>query len=167
MEEIIDWMDGHYSRRTMSMRDIIQALNLHVSESTMTRAFARHGYHFHVPETKPYLSDEQKARRYEFAKAHQGLGVEFWRKGIFTDESSMNTKMQRRQRVLRKRGERQNLDCVQFTFHSGRDSFMVWAAIGYNFKNDLVIMKAALGSKGITQQSYNDNILAGPLARIA
>jgi transposase len=166
MKEIIEWMDGHHSRRIMSMREIIDHHELMVSERTLTRAFDRHGYHYHPPDCKPYLSDEQKKRRYEFALEHQGKGFDFWRQGIYTDESSVTTKLRRRQKVLRKQGERDHLDCVQFTFHSGRDSVMVWGAIGYNFKSDLVIMRNEEKGKGITQRVYNDRILRGPLAGI-
>ena len=67
---------------------------------------------------------------------------------------------------MRKRGERRRLDCIQFTFNSGRDSIMYWAAIGYNFKSELYFVSTEGQGKGFTQKKYEQQILRGLLAGI-
>ncbi|RFU25235.1 hypothetical protein B7463_g11099, partial [Scytalidium lignicola] len=74
--------------------------------------------------------------------------------------------MLRRERLLRKRGERRRLDCIQFTFHSGHKSIMAWAAVGYNFKSKLYFVSYEGEGKGFTQQKYAEQILRGPLKEI-
>ena len=81
-------------------------------------------------------------------------GAEYWRKGRFTDETITRTDLLRRRKLLRKRGERQRLDCIQFTFHSGHKSVMAWAAIGYNYKSKIYFVSYEGEGKGFTQQKY-------------
>lgn len=71
--------------------------------------------------------------------------------------------MRRSRKVLRRRGERHKLDCIQFKFHSGRSSYMIWACIGYGYKGSIHIMEAEPGCKNITQAAYANQILDGPL----
>ena len=63
--------------------------------------------------------------------------------------------------------ERQRLDCIQFKFHSGRQSVSAWAAIGYGFKSKLVIITKELDQKGFNQKAYERQILRGELINIA
>ena len=77
-------------------------------------------------------------------------GAEYWRKGRFTDETITRTDLLRRRKLLRKRGERQRLDCIQFTFHSGHKSVMAWAAIGYNYKSKIYFVSYEGEGKGFT-----------------
>ncbi len=44
---------------------------------------------------------------------------------------------------------------------------MAWAAIGYNFKSNLVILTSEKDAKGFTQGAYEHQILCGELADIA
>ncbi len=74
--------------------------------------------------------------------------------------------MHRRLKVLRKRGERRRLDCIQFRFSSGRTSIHCAAAIGYNFKSKLVILSTEGEGKGFTQKKYENQILRALLADI-
>jgi hypothetical protein len=39
--------------------------------------------------------------------------------------------------VIRTKGERYCLDCIQFRFRSGRSRVIIWGAIGYGWKLDL------------------------------
>jgi len=50
--------------------------------------------------------------------------MDYWRRGIYTDETITRTNLRRRVKVLRRRGERRRLDYIQFTFNSSRDSIM-------------------------------------------
>ena len=60
----------------------------------------------------------------------------------------------RRRRLLRARGERRRLDCIQFTFHSSHNCIMAWAAIGWNYKSPLYFISYEGEGKGFTQEKY-------------
>lgn len=167
VNQMILWITGHYDRRILPLQTITkEACGLEASYQTLLRAFARAGYHHHTPDSKPYLSAAQKLKRWTFAIKHWDKAKEWWRKGIYTDETVARTNLRRRVKVLRKRGERRRLDCVQFTFHSGRDSIMCWAAIGYNFKSSLYFVSTEGQGVGFTQKKYEEQILRGPLKDI-
>ncbi|PQE05391.1 Transposable element Tc3 transposase protein [Rutstroemia sp. NJR-2017a BBW] len=167
INQMIQWITGHYDRRILSLETIAQeACGIKAKYSTLLRAWHRWGYHYHTPDSKPFLSIAQKLARFIFAVKHWDQAVEYWRKGIYTDETIARTNLRRRVKVLRKRGERKHLDCIQFTFNSGRDSIMCWAAIGYNFKSDLYFISMDGQGKGFTQKKYEQQILQGPLREI-
>jgi hypothetical protein len=74
--------------------------------------------------------------------------------------------MRRRLKILRKRGERRRLNCIQFKFTSGRTSLHCAAVIGYNFKSKIIFLLTEGEGKGFTQRKYKDQILRGLLGDI-
>jgi DDE superfamily endonuclease len=74
--------------------------------------------------------------------------------------------MCRRQRILRKHGERQRLDCLQFRFNSGRESLHCFAVIGYNYKSPILFLSTEGQGKGFTQAKYESQVLRGILGDI-
>ena len=166
VQEIIKWFTGCFNRRNLTLRQIREQFRLNCCDKTLLRALARHGYHYHVPDCKPFLSEENRKKRWTFSILHWDRPKEYWRKGRFTDETITRTDLLRRRKILRKRGERRRLDCIQFTFHSSHKSVMAWAAIGYNYKSQLYFVSSEAEGKGFTQQKYADQILRGPLKEI-
>ncbi len=166
VKEITEWMTGHFDRRAMPLFQILDVFNLKVSERVLSRALARFGYHHHIPDCKPFLSDEQKLKRWIFSIANWDLPKEYWRRGLYYDETTVQSSLRRRLKILRKRGERRRLDCIQFKFQSGRTSIHCAAVIGYNFKSKLVILSTEGEGKGFTQKKYEKQILRGLLGDI-
>lgn len=164
INQMILWITGHYDRRILPLKTIAkEACGITtVSHRTLVRAWAKWGYHLHTPDTEPFLSQPHKLSRFTFAVKNYDKLVEYWRKGIYTDETVTRTNLRRRAKVLRKRGERRRLDCIQFTFNSGRDFVMCWAAIGYNFKSQLYFVSTDGQGHGFTQKKYEEQILQGP-----
>lgn len=119
LDRIEKWFEGYYEHRIMNLQDIIQEFDLRCSPSTLLRALHKRGFHTHTPELKEWLSPKVKEQRLAFALQYRGKKKYFWRKGIFTDESTFNTRILRRLKVWRKKGDRHRLDCVQFKFHQG------------------------------------------------
>jgi hypothetical protein len=70
MEEIIQWMTGHFDRRAMPLRQIADTFNIKATDKTILAAFTRFGYHHHMPDCKPFLSDEQRLKRWSFSIAN-------------------------------------------------------------------------------------------------
>jgi transposase len=166
VEEMIKWMTGHFKRRAMPLQEIAREHNIKASDKTILAAFARHGYHHHVPNCKPFLSEAIKLKRYTFSIANWDRPKEYWRKGIYYDETTIQSNMRRRVKILRKRGERRRLDCIQFKSTSGRTSLHCAAVIGYNFKSKIVFLSTEGEGKGFTQKKYEEQILRGLLGDI-
>src|ERR1700712_3904362 len=70
VEEIIKWMTGHFDRRTLPLQEIAQIHSIMASNNTILAAFARHGYHHHIPDCKPFLSEATKQKRWTFSIAN-------------------------------------------------------------------------------------------------
>ena len=166
MKEIIQWMTGHFDRRAMPLQEIADVHGIKATDKTILAAFARHGYHHHMPDCKPFLSHENQLKRYAFAIANWDRTKEYWRRGFYYDETTVQSALRRRLKILRKRGERRRLDCIQFKFQSGRTSIHCAAVIGYNFKSKLVILSTEGEGKGFTQEKYEKQILRGLLGDI-
>lgn len=166
MEQIIEWMTGHFDRRALPLQEIAKAHGIQACDNTLLAAFARHGYHYHVPDCKPFLSKATKLKRWIFSIKHYDRPKSWWRRGLYCDETTIQTAIHRRQRILRKRGERRRLDCIQFTFRSGRNSIHGWAAIGYNFKSSFLFLSTKGQGKGFTQAKYEAQVLRGELGEI-
>jgi transposase len=167
LEAIDKWFPGYYDHRRLNLAEIIKEFKLDCSIWTLYRALLKVGYHLHIPEVKEYLSPKNKKERLDFALKHEKKSKYWWRRGIYTDESSFNSRMMRRLKIWRKRGERFRLDCIQFRFHSGRESFMAWGAIGWNFKSELILLTSESNAKGFSQKAYERQVLRTELARIA
>ncbi len=166
VEEILQWMTGHFDRRALPLQEIARLHGIKASDKTILAAFARHGYHHHVPDCKPFLSEASKQKRWTFSITHWDRPKEYWRKGLYYDETTIQSNMRRRLKIIRKRGERRRLDCIQFKFISGRTSLHCAAVIGYNFKSKLVFLSTEGEGKGFTQKKYENQILRGLLGDI-
>jgi transposase len=56
VKEIIEWMTGHFDRRAMPLQEIAHLHGIKACNDTILAAFARYGYHYHIPNCKPFLS---------------------------------------------------------------------------------------------------------------
>ena len=66
VEEIIKWMTGYFDRRAMPFRQIADIFDIKANDNTILRALARFGYHHHIPDCKPFLSEATKRKRWTF-----------------------------------------------------------------------------------------------------
>src|SRR3954447_9823096 len=104
IKEIIEWMTGHFDRRAMSLQQIAEVHNIKATDKTIRAAFARFGYHHHMPDCKPFLSHENQLKRYTFAVANWDRPKEYWQRGFYYDETTVQSALRRRLKILRKRG---------------------------------------------------------------
>jgi len=63
IKEIIDWFTGHFDRRSYSLPEIRKQFNLDCCDNTLLAAFACHGYYYHVPDCKHFISKKNKLKR--------------------------------------------------------------------------------------------------------
>jgi hypothetical protein len=160
-------MTGHFNQRALPLQEIARLHGIkECSDKTILAAFARHGYHHHIPDCKPFLSEATKRKQWTFSVSYWDRPKEYWRKGLYYDETTIQSNMRRRLKILRKRGERRRLDCIQFRFTSGRTSLHCAAVIRYNFKSKIVFLSTEGEGKGFTKKKYEDQILCGLLGDI-
>lgn len=139
---MIQWMTGHFDRRVMPLQEIARLHGIKAWNDTILAAFARHGYHHHVPDCKPFLSQVSKRKRWTFSIANWDRPKKYWCKGLYYDETTMQSNIRRR------------IDCIQFKFTSRRTSLHCAAAIGYNFKSKIVFLSTEGEGKGFIQRKY-------------
>jgi transposase len=63
IEEIIQWFTGYYDRRASTLKEIREQFQLDCCDNTLLAAFARKGYHYHLPDCKPFISKKNKLKR--------------------------------------------------------------------------------------------------------
>lgn len=85
----------------LSAKEIKKELGLHVSCDTIRRRLQEAGLKNCTAAQKPYLTENQRRQRLEFARAYEHWGVEEWGQVIFTDESTFCTRWDQQQRVWR------------------------------------------------------------------
>jgi transposase len=131
------------------------------------------GIHRCVKVEKPGLTEKQKLARLEWAYENEGRD---WNAVAYTDESSVELgKQPKKERVSRRAGEEYLPECIKPTWHSGRKSIMVWAAISHVKKGPLIILDFTEipakdtkdGStkivKGLDAPRYIEQVVNGPL----
>jgi hypothetical protein len=106
LDKIKKWFEGFYDHRIQNLTDIINHFNLECSPTTLRRALEKRGFHKHTPEIKEWIPPKTKDERLAFARKHKKKTKMYWRRGIYTDESTFNTRILRRLKIWRKRGER-------------------------------------------------------------
>jgi hypothetical protein len=69
--------------------------------------------------------------------------------------------------VVRTNKERYCLDCCQNRYCSGRTSFAIWAAVGWNYKSPLVFLDGHGARGGCTKQDYINQVLVPVVAEVS
>ncbi|KAL8367198.1 hypothetical protein RB599_010276 [Gaeumannomyces hyphopodioides] len=115
---------------------------------------------------RQFLSERAKAKRVEYARRMlESYGSkEDWYHVRFSDETHFGWGPGGRARVLRRPFERDCPDCVQETNELPDEKDMkrvhAWAAVGHNFKSDLVWYNVPSNDNGkMTLKVYRDKIL--------
>lgn len=70
VKAIIEWITGHFDRRALPHQGIAKAHGIKACDNTILAVFARHRYHYHIPNCKPFLSKEAKKKRWIFSIQH-------------------------------------------------------------------------------------------------
>lgn len=125
--------------RQMPMIDVAAELGIEACERTIKKAFRKEGYNRRVARKKPFLTQEQKDRRLQWALEHRHWTPEQWLDWVlFTDECYIWMSRRGRIWVTRAAGEEYHPDCVVPAF-SRTGSVMVWGGIKGGDKTELVV----------------------------
>jgi len=78
MRCMTEYVDSSYYHGTQDLCDIAAECGVEASDSTVYHAFAREGYHYHIPYTSPFISEEQQRTRYEWCWQLYGVTTKVW-----------------------------------------------------------------------------------------
>lgn len=148
-----------WDTRRMSLTALAADVEIEASRNTIKKALASVGYHRCVACRRPFINKKQQKQRLQWAKDHIKWNGEVWYRVIWTDECIFESGRRGRIWITRRAGERWHDDCVQSIYRSGRSSFMVWGAIGWNYKSPLVFLERTEGAKGINSKVYTEQVL--------
>lgn len=73
----------------VSLKNLATAACPHVSTGTLKRELIREGIMHRKAVQRPYLTDQHALQRLEFGVEHLNKPLSFWRRILFTDESSV------------------------------------------------------------------------------
>ena len=86
-------MTGYFNCRVMPLRQIAEAFDIKASDKALLRMFARFGYHYHIPDYKPFLTCEHQLKQQAFVIANWDRIKEYWRRGFYYNETTVQTSM--------------------------------------------------------------------------
>ena len=154
-----------YRDRRESLTNITQMINETIPSPVQPSTLQRHlealyELSKYVAAKKPFINENQRKKRLNWAREHRALTMVDWKRVIWTDEASVEVGKESRQSLVwRRPGERYKQECLVPTFKSGRQSLMIWGCISYGRRGPLVRIPSDR-RKGI---DYVDLILSGPL----
>ena len=126
-----------------------------VSDQTIRRRLREVGLRARRPLVGPVLTRQHRRRRHRWCATVRPWDLANWRRIWFSDESRfLLQRHDGRQRVYRRRNERYAPNCVRQVDHFGGGSVMMWGAISYTGRTDLVLVQGNL-----TANRYIDQIL--------
>ena len=124
-----------------------------IHRRTVSRRLREFNIRCYRPYRGPILTRRHRLNRVNWARNHQRAFN--WRQVVFSDESRFNLHHNDgRMRVYRRRGERFADPAVIERDRYGGGSVMVWGAINYDFRSQVVVINGNL-----TARRYIDEVL--------
>lgn len=121
------------------------AMSISVSSRTLQRALHKEGYSGHAAKKKPFISEDNRKKRYGWCRLYKHWTTE-WDYIIWSDESRFELfNNDSRNWVWRKKDERYDVDCLKPTVkHS--IGVMVWGCFINNRLGPLVLVEGTLNA---------------------
>lgn len=149
---------------TSITNDLNRTRNVNVTAQTVRNRLHQSGLNARRPEIAVQLTDNHRRLRRQWAQMHQRWNMAQWRTVLFSDESRFNLDFaDRRRRVWRRRNERYARCCILEHDRYGGGSVMVWGAVSWNRKSDLVVIDGNLNAQRYVNEILRPNVL--PLVR--
>ena len=126
----------------------------HVTQQTVGNRLRAAGLRSRVPAEGVPLTPQQRRVRLAWCR-ERSTWVDEWHRVVFSDESRFClARSDRRNRVRRRTGERGRPDLIVERHTGPTPSIMVWGAIGFNVKSQLVLVEGTM-----TARQYVDRVL--------
>ena len=150
------------ANHTLPFRDITNIItnntDLNISPKTVARRCQEVQLISRYATRKPFLTEQHKKNRLEWALRHKDLTVEEWFKVIWSDECLMKVGQDsRRRRVLRQPGTELQEKNLSVSFKSSRVTIMIWAC----FSGERLGPILTLEQGGIGSEEYMDILYEG------
>ena len=113
------------------------SLGLSASRQTINRALLQRGIRSYRSPKKIYISPRNVQKRMEFAEKYEDMTMNYWKKLLFSDESSF-TLYNSNGRLLIRRPEEKHGRSKDFQIDGQCESLMVWGIISFNGVGPLV-----------------------------
>ncbi|KAF2818315.1 hypothetical protein CC86DRAFT_472932 [Ophiobolus disseminans] len=167
MEGVVeDDMPSFAFDRTHHNNPAVKEQHFGVSGRTLQRALGSLDYHKCIACTKGWVSQRCAKQRVQFSETHLALKPEpnDWHDVRFSNEVHCSVGPQGKLRIIRRPGERYCSDCIQEQLNRDnereRETFHIWAAVGYNFKSNLTFYNTPGNRNGkLSLAVYRDQIL--------
>jgi hypothetical protein len=166
MERII--RDEGFAGRAMTWAELAYEAGIEgVHPDTVKRAMGSMDYHKCIACQKGWVNEKTAKDRVEWSKAalQRRPEPEDWHIVRFSDEVHFALGPQGRVYIIRRPGERYCADCIQHKNEPTEqekemNKIHAWAAVGYNFKSDLIFYNIKSNTNGkMTQKDYISQIL--------
>ncbi len=146
VDDVISYLDHNFQHRIMPWMTLGNQGGLDVHPCTLRRALANRGHYKCIACPKPFSSPSAREKRWAFVMDHVHRTWQ-WEEVLWSDESTFYIGKQRKAIVIHTRKERYCSYTCQNRYRSGRTSFPIWAAVGWNYKSPIVFL-SGLGAKG-------------------
>ncbi len=166
IDKVIDYLGHNFEHRILSWKGLVSACSLECSPVTLKTALAARGFHKCVACPKPFISESARQQRLLFITEHSHWSWQ-WEEVIWSDESTFYTGKQRKAMVIRTNKERYCSYTCQNRYRSGRTSFAIWAAVGWNYKSPLVFLEGHGARGGCTKKDYIQQVLKPVVAKMS
>jgi transposase len=149
--------------RREPLGNITEKFNLDVCVDTLAKELNKLGLYHRTARKKPYITEQQRIKRLQFAKDCQDFGYDEWSRVLFSDEMGIQTgSNDRKVWVWRMKGEEYHPDCIEPTFIPGFKRIKIWGAIRHGQKSKLVIINEDLEKDHkFNAEAYLNEILDG------
>ena len=131
--------------------------NPRISRFTVRRRLSARQIRAYRPYVGPVLTEQRMRNRAQWAANHGQAqwGLQNWRRVVFSDESRYRLfQADGRQRVYRRRNQRFQRNNVREVDRFGGGSIMVWGAIKFGWRSQLVVIE-----DNLTSQRYIDEVV--------
>jgi len=82
-----------------------------------------------------------------------------WRKVIWSDEATFETGKTGRIWVTRRVNEKRCTNYIRSVYRADRVTVMIWGALGWDYKSELVFVEKLPGRKGVYFKAYLQQVL--------
>jgi len=136
-EDIEDLLDFFRDNPKKSVYEAKRTLDLPYSRQTLNDVLLEKGLKAYRAPKKFFISEDNVFKRHQFAKVMEKYKLSYWKKVLFSDESSFSlVGSNGRIQVRRTVDEDYQENTIQYKIQS--DSLMVWGVISYHRVGSLV-----------------------------
>ncbi|CZR41920.1 uncharacterized protein FPRO_09221 [Fusarium proliferatum ET1] len=110
--ELVKFVKSSPHARRMPLSKIAATLGLESSDIAIRNALGRYGYKLYPAVVRPYINEDTRKLRLEFALNHVNWTIEKWNKVLFTAEVRIPLTDGLEPLVIRQSEEEYHLDCI-------------------------------------------------------